>query len=292
MSDMHIFRNKLIQDSLYLGTTAIRDKVIWRRIGRKTCLVTKASATAHDAAQPTDSTESQTQTTDDASGSTLPDPITPLIPATLTMIALISPEIFWPVEDGYWKETKGNDKQGVLNPKEKPTTSIKLHHVLFEKIDHDQNDGKLTPPPLRNSSEGKFKIADWPVNSIQAREALADMTSTHRVTQLPTAYDIAGKLIQPGQYKKTLMGAVVRASFALRHWNIASEEEGVVGHDSYAADIDSIRVIVAAPPFLTPSSSPRKRKIMSTDPGSDLSLSGSKKPVAEVCSYPVSTSTQ
>jgi hypothetical protein len=102
------------------------------------------------------------------------------------------------------------------------------------------------------------------------------MTSTHRVTQLP-AYDIAGKLIQPGQYKKTLMGAVVRASFALRHWNIVSKEEGVAGHDSYAADIDSIRVIVAAPPFLAASSSPRKRKIMSTDPGSDLSPSSSKK---------------
>jgi hypothetical protein len=121
MSDMHIFRNKLIQDSLYLGTTAIRDKVIWRRIGRKTCLVTKASATAHDAAQPTDSTESQTQTTDDASGSTLPDPITPLIPATLTMIALISPEIFWPVEDGYWKGpttyTKSFDELKLTSPR-------------------------------------------------------------------------------------------------------------------------------------------------------------------------------
>jgi hypothetical protein len=177
MSDMHVFRNKLIQDSLYLGTTAIRDKVVWRRIGRETCLVTKASATAHDAAQPKDSTESQTQATDDASDSTLPDPIAPLIPATLTMVALISSENIWLVEDGHWKgptaytksfdelkltclmvspmplpnfatdfpnvlhnvrwlmqqtETKGNNKQGVLNPKEKPTTSIKLRHILFE----------------------------------------------------------------------------------------------------------------------------------------------------------------
>jgi hypothetical protein len=64
------------------------------------------------------------------------------------------------------------------------------------------------------------------------------------------------------------MGAVVRAFITLRHWKIGSKEEGVAGRDSYAADIDSIRVIVAAPPFLGASSSVHKHKIMSTDPGS------------------------
>ncbi|KAJ7274652.1 hypothetical protein C8J57DRAFT_1224242 [Mycena rebaudengoi] len=86
------------------------------------------------------------------------------------------------------------DKQGVLNPQEKATASIYLCHVLFEKINHNQND---------DTAKNKFKIVDWPINSLQAREALADITFTHRVTQL-------GNL--SSQEIKTLMGAVVRAS--------------------------------------------------------------------------------
>ncbi|KAJ7290344.1 hypothetical protein C8J57DRAFT_1212972 [Mycena rebaudengoi] len=112
------------------------------------------------------------------------------------------------------------------------------------------------------------EVSDWPINSVQAHEALANITSTHRVTHTT----LLGNLSSPESM--TLMDTVVRASITLRHWNIGSKE-GVAGCDSYAEGIDSIRVIVAAPPLLAPSSLPHKYKIMPTDPGSTLSQSGS-----------------
>ncbi|KAF8152764.1 hypothetical protein K438DRAFT_1772429 [Mycena galopus ATCC 62051] len=86
------------------------------------------------------------------------------------------------------------------------------------------------------------KMENWSVGANpQAREAIEEMKYTHRVRRVP-AYDISGKLIHPLQYREsrseTLMGAIVRATVTLKHWNITQRSQ-----DSYTADIKNIRFL-------------------------------------------------
>jgi hypothetical protein len=69
-------------------------------------------------------------------------------------------------------------------------------------------------------------------------------------------------------------------------------KEDFAGHDSYAADIDSIQVIVAAPPFLSPSSLPHVNIKLCRAQASTFLHPARRKLVTRVCSYPVSMSSQ
>ncbi|KAJ7126691.1 hypothetical protein C8R44DRAFT_667399, partial [Mycena epipterygia] len=258
MNNMQDLRDDLIQKTHYLGAAGIREEVVWRKVGRENTL-----------------TESK------------------LVPAPLTLIALLSAENCWLAPDGFWKgpttytptfadfkmscrlavpelspfsddftrvmqnvqwlmasiETKGNEKQGVFDPKETPFTTIKLRHVLFEKIKDNEGKNasipvlKMLPNAIAGSDPDDFNIEDWPVQTEAARKGLSEMLTTHHVIPLP-AYDHKGKLIQPTEYRAKLMGAIVRATVTLKHWNITARGDEARGRDTYTADIENLRVLV------------------------------------------------
>jgi len=87
-----------------------------------------------------------------------------------------------------------------------------------------------------------------------ARAARQEMVQakTHHVVPLP-AYDIKGNLIKPEMYRAALAGALVRVSFTMAHWYIASTKEPT---NCFVADVKSIRVLTD--PATPKSSSKRK----------------------------------
>ncbi|KAF8145650.1 hypothetical protein K438DRAFT_781155 [Mycena galopus ATCC 62051] len=295
---MDLERNTLIEGTYYLGVPEIRNEVTWKKIDRDYKLVTKESALAETARieaaakttkeKPTDDEKSDNETELQIDTTSL------LVPASVTFVALLSPDGFWFAPDGNWKkptniaatfadvklnclaivpsdieifgadfptvlqntewllkqvETQGNSKQGVLNWNESPKRSMKLRHVLFQKIEGEADINDIE------------EMENWPVGANpQAREAIEQMKYTHRVRRVP-AYDINGKLIHPLQYRETLMGAIVRTTVTLKHWNIAQRSQ-----DSYTADIENIRVLMKPPKL--PTSGTSSHKVTKTDPGS------------------------
>ncbi|KAJ7018594.1 hypothetical protein C8F04DRAFT_1404858 [Mycena alexandri] len=280
MGDLAALRDELAQNTHFLANANIPSTLTWKKIGSDNVLVsTEAAAKYDNAVQPTTDNEET------------PTEVPELDPALLSMVAKVATSDFWLTPCGHWKgptsftptfadlklncrlvahedsvfkgdfkkvldnvsalmakaATSGHSRQGIFDPKEQPKTSLKVRHVVFaEKAPGDD--------------DGGYDLRDWPVKSPAAREALVAMEDTHRVYALP-AYDINGNLIPPSQYG-TLMGAVVRATISLSHWNIARE-----ARDSYVADIVSLRVLVPAAPIAS-TSSPRKRKaVETTDPG-------------------------
>ncbi|KAJ7331383.1 hypothetical protein DFH08DRAFT_1021489 [Mycena albidolilacea] len=291
-------RRSLMENSHYLGAADIRNEVIWKKSGQENTLVAKDSVAAEDE-HATESDSNEKKEDDNSEGSTVDsepesDPTTFLTPAPLVFIAQISPESCFLMPDGNWKgpteyaqsftdvklnclavvpsqtpvyvndftnvvgniqwfmaqsETAGYSKQGIFNASETQKRSIKLRHVLFQKV---------------NAEEDIESIENWPVNNENARKAATELKKNHRIIPLP-AYDIHGNLIHPTQYRDTLKGAVVRVTVLLKHWSITAKDN-VNGRDTYTADIENLRVLVAAPKF---GGSPKAaRKIAQTDPGS------------------------
>jgi hypothetical protein len=169
---MDTLRNTLVHDTYYLGTSAIREEVVWRRMGRDNVVVTKESAEAADAAHANKTQDlSETGDKNDADNNE-PE----LIPAPLTFVAQISPDNCWLSSDGNWKgpteytptfadvklncrmvspelqifkddftnvvnnlqfimakiEKKGDKKFGVFDDNGRSTTYFKMRHKLFE----------------------------------------------------------------------------------------------------------------------------------------------------------------
>jgi len=128
----------------------------------------------------------------------------------------------------------------------------------------------MLPNAITDSEPDDFPIKDWPVQTEAARQGLSGMLTTHRVNPLP-AYDHKGNLIQPTEYRAKLMGAIVRATITLKHWNITANLKGDEpnSRDTYTADIENLRILVPAPKPATPTTTPRKRRnLEKTDPGS------------------------
>ncbi|KAF8200513.1 hypothetical protein K438DRAFT_1965976 [Mycena galopus ATCC 62051] len=153
---------------------------------------------------------------------------------------------------------------------EEATKATKEKNINNEKSDNEtelQIDTTSLLVPTRSKAKHIKDIEEmenWPVGANpQAREAIEEMKYTHRVRRVP-AYDIGGKLIHPLQYREsrseTLMGAIVRATVTLKHWNIAQPSQ-----DSYTADIKNIRVLMQSPKLPAPVTS---SKVIKTDPGS------------------------
>jgi len=175
---MQDLRDELNKNSHYLGATGVREEVVWRRMGRENTLVTSESAMA-EAARMAEIAAAKLKEGNEGhdSGDDEPDESeSRLVPAPLTLVALLSSDNCWLAPDGFWKgptaytptladfkmncqlaapnlspftddftrvmrnvqwlmtsiETEGNEKQGILDPKEKPFATIKLRHVLFE----------------------------------------------------------------------------------------------------------------------------------------------------------------
>ncbi|KAF8208195.1 hypothetical protein K438DRAFT_318053 [Mycena galopus ATCC 62051] len=285
MADMTAFREDLLRDPFYLGGPKVTENVTWKKVGREEMAVSAKAAAAHESAiEQAKATEAD----DDNKQTELGD----LDPVGLTLVATISPTDCWLTPCGFWKgptsytptfadlklncrlvtptdplfapdferalknvetlaakvETKGQEKKGIFDLGK---TSLKLRHVVFEeKEETDEEDPDA------------FQLQDWPVKSPAAQESLDRMDATHRVIPI-SAYDVYGDLILPIQYTSALMGAVVRATFTMTHWNISRDKR-----DSYAADIESLRVLVPAQKTASGGSSPRKRKVpATTDPG-------------------------
>ncbi|KAJ6463430.1 hypothetical protein C8R45DRAFT_519739 [Mycena sanguinolenta] len=294
---MDIERKKLVEDSYYLGTTDIRDEVVWRSIGPDDILVTKESAEAEDAriAEKEAKKKGTSDPSEALSGGTL------LIPARLTFVGLISSRDFWFMSDANWSgpteftktfaEVKLNgrviaptnttafadDFSTVLQNMEwfmktnetlgyakqgifqakDQNKSIKSRHVLFEQTDNTAEDAD--PQDVES-------MENWPIQPkhIEAKAQLDAMKYTYRALPLP-AYDIQGRVIPPTEYPTALKGAVVRATVHLKHWAIANKN-GKGAHDTYTADIQNFRVLEAPKIEGHPQSPPEKRKLPPTDP--------------------------
>ncbi|KAJ6518278.1 hypothetical protein C8R47DRAFT_1232444 [Mycena vitilis] len=270
MADLKSFREELQHNPFYLGGSALTEKVQWKRVGREDMVVSANAAAVEGAAA--DSNDEGDQ----------PDPVALSIVATVSPedFWLVpcgfwkGPTIYTPTfadlklncrlvaaEDPLFAAdfrtgmknvekltaniaTEGHSKVGLFDTKEKPKTTLKLRHVVFEEKEAGDED-----------DPNAFQVQDWPAKSTAAQEALDGMITTHRVNPI-AAYDINGDLIAPSQYSSALMGAVVRANFTLSHWNIAKDKR-----DSYSADIDSLRVVVPPKKGNAGGSSPaRKRK--------------------------------
>ncbi|KAJ7804664.1 hypothetical protein B0H14DRAFT_2612087 [Mycena olivaceomarginata] len=282
-------RRTLIENSHYLGTADIRNEVIWKKSGQENTLVAKDSVAAEDK-HATESDSDGKKEDDNSDGSTVDsepesDPTTFLTPAASRFhrpdfSGELLPHARWQLERAngictelhrlvpsqtpvyvndftnvvgniQWfmaqTETAGYSKQGIFNASETQKRSIKLRHVLFQVAEEDIE-----------------SIENWPINNENPRKAAAELKKNHRIIPLP-AYDIHGNLIHPTQYRDTLKGAVVRVTVLLKHWSITAKDN-VNGRDTYTADIEYLRVLVAAPKF---GGSPKAaRKIAQTDPGS------------------------
>ncbi|KAJ7470988.1 hypothetical protein FB451DRAFT_1252655 [Mycena latifolia] len=287
-SDMAEFRKELLQTTNYIGVTETLDDLVWKRIGREDMLLTKEVASAYDAVlEPTASTD--TAVIPSSSSSETPE----FKLAELTLIAKISPNNFWLIPCGYWKEPtkyaptfadlKLNCQLVAPNDplfSDDFNTALKNIESLMALVETKGNTkrGILdTEDNARNSikvrhivfeiKEGDddsdvtaIKLRDWPVKSDAARDARDKMDTTHRVHRIP-AYDVFGELLPPIRYASALPGAVVRATISMKHWNIATDRR-----DAYAADIVKLRVLTP-PPIAEPATPLRKRKLSVTDSG-------------------------
>ena len=109
----------------------------------------------------------------------------------------------------------------------------------------------------------EFHTNNWPAVHDAVKDALREIAASrsHRVVPIP-AYDMHGKLIWPVHYRSYLEDAVVVVCFNLRHWSIKRSDKDST--DAYVADVVQMRVLV--PPKLQGPVTPRKRRILPTDP--------------------------
>lgn len=117
-------------------------------------------------------------------------------------------------------------------------------------------------------------MAGWPAEHDEARKALKEMISTHRVRPLQ-AFDVKAQIIKPSEYRKRLQGAMVLAGFTVTHYSIGAkhDKEAI---DTYVADIAFIRVLI--PPQPTAPVTPKRKRTSMVDPYTpDFEGSPSKK---------------
>ena len=100
-----------------------------------------------------------------------------------------------------------------------------------------------TAPNCR-SLDNAFDLADWPVTSEAAKNALQEMKSSHACQPLP-AFDMHGNLIPPSDYEQALRGAVAHVRFSLCKY---SWRTGDSYRDPVVADIEMLRVITPPRP--------------------------------------------
>jgi len=87
----------------------------------------------------------------------------------------------------------------------------------------------------REQDEDYANLADWPVYTYTAREALDAVGYTHYAVPI-SAYDIEGYIVPPNTYQQHFQGALAQIDFTLAH-EVVEEE------DVYRASIRSMRVL-------------------------------------------------
>ncbi|KAJ2934921.1 hypothetical protein H1R20_g2196, partial [Candolleomyces eurysporus] len=106
-----------------------------------------------------------------------------------------------------------------------PSARLTTELIQKQKMEDNDDDGGI--------------IETWPVGP-QAVAELEKIKHTHIAVPIP-AYNIAGQAIPPAQYAAELQDATVLLTFHLKHWVIQKRH-------TFAADIESIRVLVPPPP--------------------------------------------
>ncbi|KAJ7508733.1 hypothetical protein B0H11DRAFT_2431735 [Mycena galericulata] len=303
MTDMNALRTDLIHNSHYLGVAAVREEVVWRRIGRADLLVTKDSAEKADEAAriaKTRKTEGKHDNGDD-DGDVEPAEIVTPDPAFLTFVALISVDNFWLLADANWKgptkfaPTLADAKAScrMVAPELSPFASD------FSEVLNNVKWFMQRCATPGNAKQGIFDGKEVPVLSIKLRHVLfeailasfpfilawkdlmtmplySDPEDAETIQNWPVKSDAAQAALE--EMKTThrviplpaynMKGNLIRATDYHRMLMGAVDNE-TSGRDTYTADIHGLRVLVPAPKLpATPKSGGSKRKIFATDPGS------------------------
>lgn len=97
-----------------------------------------------------------------------------------------------------------------------------------------------------------FAIAEWPVRTPAAKEALTAITNSHYILT-PPIYDLPGQLVQPTDYYKRFRGATALVGFRVTCYKWDK-------NNTICADLEHLRVLVTPSP-LTPVTPRRKRPL-------------------------------
>jgi hypothetical protein len=89
------------------------------------------------------------------------------------------------------------------------------------------------------------------------------MVKTHKVNYL-RAYNMENRLLSPNLYSSDLPGTIVCVAFVMKRWVITDKEKDV-SNDVFAADIQTIHILAAAPVEDTPATT-SKRKFEMCEP--------------------------
>jgi hypothetical protein len=132
---------------------------------------------------------------------------------------------------------------GVIDPKKPEGFGFKVSHRVFvvshPSFSQPVNMRLIETQKKDSDDDDDGIIGTWPVGP-QAAPELENIKWTHRAIPIP-AFNIAGQAIPPAHYATELRGATVSLKFHLKHWVIRNKH-------TFTADIESIQVLVAAPP--------------------------------------------
>ena len=101
------------------------------------------------------------------------------------------------------------------------------------------------------TENAKFHISKWPVNTKDAKDALAAMVDTHYICT-PPIYDVSGELVHPRTYIKRFRGAIAVVKFTVTSYKW--DDKNV-----FCIDLAHLRVLVNPSPG-TPTTPRYKRK--------------------------------
>jgi hypothetical protein len=81
------------------------------------------------------------------------------------------------------------------------------------------------PLTINRLGRSEFTIGGWHVAHDEARKALKEIQTTHRV-DYPVIWDLNSKLVYPRFYETELRGAIVKVSFTLKHQYMGNRAQG------------------------------------------------------------------
>ena len=104
----------------------------------------------------------------------------------------------------------------------------------------------------------KFNIAKWPVNTDEAKAALADIMETHFI-RTPPIYDIPGQLVKPIMYPRRFRGAIAVIKFAFSFYKWGDK-------NTFCADLVHLRILVTPSPLSPVTPRYKRAHVVDYDP--------------------------